>query len=282
LVQQTEQAYGISERRACSTLRAPRSTVRYVSIRDGQEGLRSQLRKLAALHVGYGYRRLYVLLRREGWPVNHKRIYRLYCEEQLSLRKKPPRRRVACLKRRARPEVTRKNDTWSMDFMSDQLYDGRRIRLLTLVDSHTRESLALHVGRRVRSMDVVRVLERVGDVHGLPTSIRVDNGPEFISKDLDRWAYWNKVKLDFSRPGKPTDNAIIESFNARFRAECLNEHWFLSLEDAREKVEAWRRHYNEDRPHSSLGNRTPSEFARLEPRLPTSATPRPPAVAQAV
>ena len=234
------------------------------------------------MHVGYGYQRRYILLRREGWKVNHKRIYRLYCEEQLSLRKKPPKRRVAALKRKARPRATHKNESWSMDFVSDQLYDGRRIRVLTLVDNHTRESMALHVGQRVRSMDVIRVLERVADSHGLPESIRVDNGPEFISKDLDRWAYWNQVKLDFSRPGKPTDNAYIESFNARFRAECLNEHWFLNLEDAREKVEAWRRHYNEDRPHSSLGNRTPAEFARLGPRLPASATPRPPAVALAV
>ena len=131
-------------------------------------------------------------------------------------------------------------------------------------------------------MGVVRVLEQVGDVHGLPESIRVDNGPEFISKDLDRWAYRNKVTLDFSRPGKPTDNAYIESFNARFRAECLNEHWFLSLDDAREKIEAWRVSYNEHRPHSSLGNRTPAEFARLGHCPPASATPRPSAIAQAV
>ena len=147
--------------------------------------------------------------------------------------------------------------------MSDQLYDGRRIRILTLVDNHTRESLALHVGQRVRSMDVIRVLEQAVDEHGLPESIRVDNGPEFISRDLDCWAYWNKVKLDFSRPGKPTDNAYIESFNARFRLECLNEHWFLSLEDAREKIESWREDYNHHRPHSSLDNLTPVAFAKL-------------------
>jgi len=130
------------------------------------------------------------------------------------------------------------------------------------VDNHTRESLALHVGQRVRGIEVVAELERVVDVHGLPESIRVDNGPEFISKDLDLWAYWNKVKLDFSRPGKPTDNAFIESFNARFRQECLNEHWFLTLEDAREKIETWRRDYNEQRPHSSLGNVPPARFAQ--------------------
>ncbi len=168
-----------------------------------------------------------------------------------------------------------------MDFVSDQLYDGRRIRVLTLVDNHTRESLAIHVGHRVRSMDVVRVLEGAAGESGLPRSIRVDNGPEFISRELDCWAYWNQVKLDFSRPGKPTDSALIESFNGRFRQECLSEHWFLSLEDARQKVESRRRDYNQRRPHSGLGNVPRAEYARLGPRLPASASPRPPAVAPA-
>jgi len=144
-------------------------------------------------------------------------------------------------------------------------------RVLTLVDNHTRESLVLHVAQRIRGRDVVTVLERVADKHGLPRAIRVDNGPEFISKDLDLWAYWNKVNLDFSRPGKPTDNAYIESFNARFRLECLNEHWFLSLDDAKEKIEAWRQDYNENRPHRSLKNLTPSEFAARRSPTATAA-----------
>ena len=144
--------------------------------------------------------------------------------------------------------------------MSDELFDGRRIRLLTIVDNHTRESLAIDVGQRIRGCDVVQVLERIVKDHGKPRTIRVDNGPEFISKDVDLWAYWNHVTMDFSRPGKPTDNAYIESFNGRFRQECLNEHWFMDLDDAREKVESWRRDYNEERPHSSLGNATPEEF----------------------
>jgi putative transposase len=148
-----------------------------------------------------------------------------------------------------------------MDFMSDQLFDGHRIRLLTLVDNHTRESLAIHVEQRIRGYEVVQVLERVVKEHGKPQTIQVDNGPEFVSKDVDLWAYWNHVKLDFSRPGKPSDNAYIESFNARFRLECLNEHWFLSLEDAKEKVEEWRQDYNLNRLHSSLGNISPVEFA---------------------
>ena len=224
--------------------------------------------------------RLHILLRQEGWPVNHKRVYRLYRKDQLCLRKKPPRRRVACRKRELRPTATRKNECWSMDFVSDQLYDGRRIRVLTLVDNHTRESPALHVDQRVRGMAVVRVLEGVVDEHGRPASIRVDNGPEFVSKDLDLWAYWNRVKLDFSRPGKPTDNAFIESFNGRFRLECLNEHWFLTLDDAREKIESWRRDYNEHRPHSSLGNLPPAELAR-RPIPPAVATLQPPECAPA-
>lgn len=145
--------------------------------------------------------------------------------------------------------------------MSDELYDGRRIRVLTLVDNHTRESLCLHVGQRIRGMDVVKELERITAMRGPPKVIRVDNGPEFISKAVDTWAYWNKVKLDFIRPGRPTDNALIEFFNGRFRQECLNEHWFPSLEDSQEKIEAWRREYNEVRPHSSLGNMAPAEFA---------------------
>ena len=219
-----------------------------------------RLKELAGVRIGYGYRRLHVLLQREEWSVNHKRVYRLYRKEGLALRKRPPRRRVACVKREIKPSAVAKNDCWSMDFVSDQLFDGRRLRVLTLVDNHTRESLALHVGQRIRGIDVVSVMERVTKQNGLPKRIQVDNGPEFISKDLDRWAYWNHVELDFSRPGKPTDNALIEAFNSRFRQECLNEHWFMSLPDAQEKIETWRHDYNHDRPHSSLGYRSPAEF----------------------
>jgi putative transposase len=221
------------------------------------------LRELATVRVGYGYRRLHILLWREGWRVNHKRVYRLYRDEGLGMRKRTPRRRKACLKRERRPAAIEKNECWSMDFMSDELFDGRRIRVLTLVDNHARESLAIQVAQRIRGMDVVEVLERVSKEHGRPRTIQVDNDPEFISKDVDLWAYWNHVKVDFSRPGKPTDNAPIESFNARLRLECLNEHWFMSLEDARKKTEEWRRDYNQNRPHSSLGNIPPEEYATL-------------------
>ena len=278
LVTVMKTSYQVSERWACKTMEFARSTIRYESVVDPQIALRMRLRELAAARVGYGYRRLHILLWREGWEVNHKRIYRLYCEEGLGMRSKPPRRRKACLKRKLRPLASEKNECWSMDFMSDQLLDGHRIRLLTIVDNHTRESLAIHVSQRIRGCEVVQVLERAVKEHGKPQTIQVDNGPEFISKDVDLWAYWNHVKLDFSRPGKPTDNAYIESFNARFRLECLNEHWFLSLDDAREKVELWRQDYNENRPHSSLGNVSPEEFAAINRPLEDDSIRPPEAV----
>jgi len=168
-------SYQISERRACSNLAVGRSVIRYESVADPQVALRMRLRELAAARVGYGYRRLHILLWREGWEVNHKRVYRLYREEGLSMRSKPPRRRRACLKRKLRPVAYEKNECWSMDFMSDQLFDGHRIRLLTLVDNHTRESLAIHVAQRIRGCEVVQVLEGVVKEHGKPQTIQVDN-----------------------------------------------------------------------------------------------------------
>jgi len=223
--------------------------------------LRIRLRDLAQSRVSYGYRRLHILLQREGWKVNHKRVYRLYQMEGLGMRPKKPRRHVTACRRMERPAATEINESWSMDFMSDQIYDGRRIRLLTLVDNFNRESLAIEVGEHIGSDRVVEVLTRLSKKRDLPKKIQVDNGPEFISKRLDQWAYFNRVELDFIRPGKPTDNGIIEAFNGRLRQECLNESWFLSLEDARQKVEAWRQDYNKNRPHGALGNVSPLVYA---------------------
>jgi putative transposase len=219
--------------------------------------------EIARARPGWGYRRIHVLLRREGWRVNQKRVYRLYCLEGLAVRSKPPRRRVSAKKRTDRPVAATSNHIWSMDFMADQLFDGRRFRLLTLVDNFSRECLAIRIGQRLRGVDVATVLDEIKRERGVPKEIRVDNGPEFISKELDLWAYGNGVVLDFSRPGKPTDNALIESFNGQLRKECLNTHWFLSLDDAQEKVDAWRKDYNEVRPHGSLGNHAPAAFAAL-------------------
>lgn len=255
-------AYQVSERRACLVLGFSRSTHRYQSVRNEWAELRIRLRDLANSRVHYGYRRLHILLEREGWKVNHKLVYRLYKEEGLTMRRRRPRRNRSCETRVNRVAAACINEAWSMDFMADQLFDGRRFRLLTLVDNFSRESLAIRLGKRLKGDDVVKILEEVTKERGHPQAIWVDNGPEFISKSLDWWAYFNNVKLDFSRRGKPTDNAYIESFNGRLRQECLNEHWFLSLNDAQSIVDRWRQDYNHVRPHSALNNLTPHEFAK--------------------
>ncbi|PAU94390.1 hypothetical protein CK503_06200 [Aliifodinibius salipaludis] len=211
--------------------------------------------------VRYGFWRIYVLLRREGWMVNHKRVYRLYKLEGLNLRAKRPRRSRAGAHRLDRPQLSGPHQLWSMDFVADQLFDGRRFRALTVVDNFSRSCLSIHADQSIKGTDVTGIMERISRRVGqVPERIQVDNGSEFISKALDQWAYDNGVTLDFSRPGKPTDNPYIESFNGSFRDECLNLHWFLSLEDARQKIEVWRTEYNGFRPHSSLGDLTPNEY----------------------
>jgi len=260
-VRQVQATHGVSERRSCVALGVERSTIRYRSTKTDQAPLRLRIRDLAKTRVRYGYFRIYILLRREGWMINHKRVYRLYREEGLSLRLKRPRRHVSAANRERQPAATTPNALWSMDFVSDALFDGRRLRALTVVDAFTREALAIEVDQGIKGDQVVAVMTRLALIRGAPRTIRVDNGPEFVSKALDRWAYENGVTLDFSRPGKPTDNAFVESFNGRLRDECLNAHWFLSLADAKSKIEAWRRQYNESRPHTALGWLTPQEFA---------------------
>jgi len=263
LVRYLQGQYRVSERRGCAALRFDRSSHRYRASRDDQAFLRHRIREIAASRVRYGYRRVYVALRREGMIVNHKRVRRLYREEGLNLRIKRPRRHVSAAHRVERLPATAPNDVWSMDFVSDALFDGRRLRALTLLDVFTREALAIEVDKGITGEQVTAILEAVIAVRPAPKRIRVDNGPEFVSNALDRWAYEHGVTLDFSRPGRPIDNAFVESFNGRLREECLNAHWFLSLDDARAKIEAWRQFYNESRPHSALGDRTPREFASL-------------------
>jgi putative transposase len=239
-----------------------RTSHRYRSSAPEQAVLRKRIRELAEVRVSYGYKRIHVLLLREGWKVNHKRVYRLYRQEGLAMRTKKPRRRHVSSRNRIEvPDATAQNQVWSMDFMSDELFNGDRIRLFTLVDHFTRESPAIEVARSIPARRVVEVLDRIAIERGLPKTIRVDHGTEFTSKVLDQWAYENGVELDFTRPGKPTDNAFIESFNGRVRQECLNENWFLSLADARQKVADWWQEYNNERPHSALGQMAPSRFA---------------------
>jgi len=262
LVAWLRRAYQVSERRVCGATGFARSSHRYRSMADPQDELRLRLKELAAARVRYGYRRLHVLLRREGWPINAKRVYRLYKEEGLSIRPKTPRRRRSTRYRAGRSAIERPNDCWAMDFMADSLADGRAFRILTIVDCHRRESLATVPRPSFRAQQGVEILNGLIQARGKPHVIRCDNGPEFAGRVLDQWAYWHDVEFDFSRPGKPTDNAYIEAFNARLRAECLNASWFLSLHDARDRIESWRHDYNTARPHSALGNLTPRAFAR--------------------
>ena len=260
MVDLVRQVWRVSIRRACQALPVDRSTYHYRSKRTGQAPLLKRIKEISQTRVRYGYRRVHVLLRREGWVVNEKRVWRLYRELGLQLRNKSPKRRVKAKLREDRKPALGPNDVWAMDFVHDQLFDGRKIRVLTMIDTFTRLAPAIDVRQTYKGVDVVATLERAIMEVGLPRTIRVDNGPEFISRDLDLWAFVRGVTLDFSRPGKPTDNAFIESLNGKFRAECLNANWFLSLDEARRKCEAWRRDYNEVRPHSSIGNKTPIEL----------------------
>ena len=205
----------------------------------------------------YGSRRIHVLLRREGWMVNPKRVHRLCRLEGLRMRHKPPRRRVMAKLREDRAPATAPNQVWAMDWVYDQLFDGRRIWVPTMVDTYSRVCPALRVCRVANAAEVVAALDQAVERHGVPGRIRVDQGCQFTSRELDLWAYARGVVLDFSRPGKPTDNAHAEAFNARFRAGCLNQRWFLGLDDARAKVESWRVDHNEVRPHSAIGDRPP-------------------------
>ena len=223
---------GLSERRACGLLQISASSLRYASRRKQMDGLRERLLELARERPRYGYRRLHVLLRREGYEVNHKQVHRLYRSEGLMVRRRR-RKRVAAGNRVPLPTPTRANERWSLDFMSDQLADGRVFRTLNIVDDFTRECRTIEVDTSLSGRRLVRVLEGVCAEHGRPRALVMDNGPELTSKALDAWAYRDGVELRFIQPGKPVQNAYVESFNGKFRDECLNEHWFLSLDEAR-------------------------------------------------
>jgi putative transposase len=253
-------AFRVSKQRACRVILLGRSTYYWRSKAKDQTPLRARLRELAEARPRFGYPRLHVLLRREGWKVNIKRVYRLYKLEGLGVRTKKRKKRASHL--RVVPHApTKPNERWSMDFVQDSLMDGRKFRALTVVDVHTRECLAVHADSSLSGRKVAAILDIVAAVRGYPQEITVDNGTEFFSKAMDAWAYNRRVKLDLIRPGRPMDNGYIESFNGRLRDECLNAELFSDLLDAREKLDAWRRDYNENRPHSSIGNLTPVEFA---------------------
>jgi len=252
----------VSERRACGLIPMHRGTCRYRGRKSEDPRLRERLRELAAARRRFGYRRLRVLLRREGFAVNHKRVYRLYVEEKLGLRRKRGRRRMPTtaarvpLKRPVSPD-----EVWTMDFTQDAFASGRKFRTLNLMDGFTRYALRIEVDTSLPGLRVVRVLEDLKTRGRKAEVIVIDNGTEFTSQVVDQWAYENQVQLHFITPGRPMENGYMESFNGKFRDECLNENWFVDLADARQKIEEWRCDYNQERPHSALGYLTPAEFA---------------------
>jgi putative transposase len=249
-----------------------RASARYQRRRRDDEPLRERLRELAAERRRFGYRRLHVLLVREGWAVNHKRVYRVYREEGLRVEERKRKRRAA-RERVPLAAPTRPNQGWSMDFMADALATGRRLRTLNIVDEYTREALAIEVDTSLPGVRVVRVLEQLRQQGRKPEWMVTDNGPEFTGRALDQWAYEHGVQLETIRPGRPMENGYIESFNGKMREECLNENWFVDLADARERIAAWRVDYNTRRPHSALGYQTPVEFAARDAALRSPTAP---------
>jgi putative transposase len=242
-------------------MRCQRSSYYYRPVVKDERALILRLRELAFSRVRYGYRRLTILLQREGWTVGKRRVYRLYRSENLPIRTKNRKKRTSHL-RVPLGVATAANQRWSMDFMSERLEGGRYFRILTVIDQFTREYPLLWADLSLTGQKVVACLDVLAASRGLPVAITVDNGAEFCSRAMDVWAYQNGVKLDFIRPGWPVENGYIESFNGRLRDECLNIHVFFDLADAREKLESWRRDYNTFRPHGSLRKLTPAEFAR--------------------
>jgi putative transposase len=266
-VQHLKQDFAFSERRACGLLDLPVSTYRYRPSRGDSE-LREKLVELAREKPRFGYRRLHVLLQRDGGQVNHKRVWRVYREAGLCVK----RRRRKRLVRVGTPAVaaTRANERWSLDFASDGLASGRAIRVLSVVDNYTRECLALDVDTSFPSPRVTRVLDSIAAKRGWPERIRCDNGPELTSRHFLAWCVERRIALEHIQPGRPMQNGHVESFHGKLRDECLNVSWFRNLFDARRRIHQWRRDYNESRPHSSLGYRTPSEFAVLAQNASTA------------
>ena len=261
-VRLTGETYGLSERRGCRLVGVSRAMVRYRSRRLADDTLRDRLVALAAVRRRWGYRRLAVLIRREGMRVNLKRLYRVYRAAGLTVRRR--KKRLRAVARGPQPLVapTRRTEWWAMDFVLDELCTKRRFRTFTLEDLWSREALALELDHSLPALRVIRVLDAVAGGCGYPTYLRVDNGPEFISKALDAWAYQHGVLLVFIDPGKPIQNAHVESFNGKVRDEFLNEHWFGSIREAQILGEAFRVDFNTVRPHSSLKYLTPEEFVR--------------------
>lgn len=251
----------MSERRSCKVVPIHRSTFRYEPKPRNDEHHRMAIRDVAQSRPRFGYKRILTILRRQGHQIGKNKVYRIYCEEGLQVRTKR-RKKTVSRRRLSLPRPKAVNRIWSMDFVHDELVEGRSFRLLTIVDHFSRESVAIEIGFSLRAPDIIRTLSRLKLTRGLAKIIVVDNGSEFSGNEMDLWAHENGVQLHFIRPGKPTENAYIESFNGRLRDECLNTNIFYTLDEAKTVVEKWREDYNDWRPHSSLGNETPSSYAK--------------------
>ena len=263
IVRDIRKNFGLSLSRACKLLNISRSSFGYTSKKADDSPILERLTELAQQKRRYGCRRLHELLRREGLVINHKKTERLYRKSGLSLRVKR-RKKLSGALRLSLPTPSKSNQIWAMDFVSDSLADGRRFRCLNIIDLYTRACLKIVVDTSINGIMVARTLDMIGEFKGLPETIITDNGSEFTSKAMSIWCNKNHVNIAFIRPGRPMENGFIESFNGKFRDECLNEQWFLNLKEARAKVEAWREEYNTIRPHSSLGMRSPKEFSELQ------------------
>ena len=252
--------HGLSERRACQLVGANRSTVRYCSQKASDEELKQEIKETAMKYRRYGYRRIYQVLRRAGKRINHKTVYRLYRELGLKVLKRGGRKR-AVGDRKIQRVITEPNQCWALDFVHDSLSSGRKLRLLTVIDVYTRESLKIEVEHSLNGESVLRALREIIDLRGKPEVILSDNGTEFTSNKVINWQKEQKIRWEYIEPGKPQQNGNIESFNGKLRDECLNENWFPSLNEAKRVIEKWREHYNTERPHSSLRGLTPNELA---------------------
>ena len=255
--------HGISERRACRLTGLARSTKRRRLRPPADDGLRQRMTEVARKRQRFGYRRITAVLRREGLKVNHKHIYRLYRELGLPMRRRKRKHSGQRQAAAGTKALTMANQRWAMDFVSDTLAHGRTFRVLTIIDEHTRECLAMEADTSLPGLRVIRVLEQLAHTRGLPQEIQVDNGPEFVCRAVRSWCEKQHVLLRYIEPGRPMQNGHIESFNGRLRDECLNANWFLNLASTRKHLESWRNDYNQVRPHSAIGYSTPNEFAAL-------------------
>lgn len=255
-------ARGLSQRRACVLLSTARSSLHYVSTKAQADApVVARMRELASQYPRYGYRRIRVFLGRDGHAMSPDRAHRLWRGARLQVPRKRPRRRVAGARPKP-PQVTGANQVWAYDFVFDACANGQQLKCLTVIDEYTREALAIDVAGSIRSGRVIEVLARLISLHGAPRALRSDNGPEFVSLAILRWLSANHIDCVLSDPGKPWQNATDESFNGKFRDECLSLEWFRTRHEAIPIIEIWRRHYNEVRPHSSLDDLTPLEFKR--------------------